>query len=147
MPEFQKGNKMWELVEHTGRPKIFNNESEIWEKALEYFNYVYDNPLLETQIHGKDANECIVPKMRAMTIQGLCFFLDISDDTFANYEKSTEFFGIITRIKRIIWCWKFEGAAAGLLQANIISRELGLMEKTDNTTTIKLGKELEEEYE
>lgn len=33
---------------------------------------------------------------------------------------------IINRVERLIWQQKFEGAAAGLLNANLISRELGL---------------------
>jgi hypothetical protein len=147
MAKFEVGNRFWELAENAGRPKLYETAEQLWSYACEYFVWCADNPLYETQIHGKDAVECVVPKMRAMTIRGLCVFLGIDEDTFLNYEKMPDFFGIISRIRGIIWCQKFEGAGAGLLNANIISRELGLADKTSVNATIKLGKELEDDYE
>ena len=48
--------------------------------------------------------------------------------------RSAEYFGITTRIRDIIYDQKFTGAAAGLLESNIIARELGLVDKKDVTT-------------
>lgn len=66
-----------------------------------------------------------------MTIQGLCLYLDISDESWANYAKNNNFFGIVERIKRVIYEQKFAGATVGIFNASIIARELGLMEKPE----------------
>ena len=75
--------------------------------------------------------------MRAMTITGFCLFADISDTTWENYCKEKDFIAVTKWIKDVIYSQKFEGAAAGLLNSNIIARDLGLKEKTETEHTIK----------
>ncbi len=75
-----------------------------------------------------------------MSIEGLCIFLDISTQTFHDYADNKDgrykdFIDITTRIKEILRTQKFEGAAAGFLNPNIIARDLGLKEKTENENT------------
>lgn len=93
-----------------------------------------DNPLKEEKLFHFQGNvkHETVNKMRAMTIQGLCLFLDISDETWALYCKRPEFLGITERIKRVIFTQKFEGAAAELLNSNLIARELGIKDRIDD---------------
>ena len=44
-----------------------------------------------------------------------------------------DFLGVIDEIEAAIYTQKLEGAADGLFNSNIIARELGLTEKTENT--------------
>ncbi len=127
------GNQYWRARTKHGRDKLFSTPEILWEACCEYFDWVEQNPLNEYVIfQGKIAEETI-PKIRAMTIQGLCLFLDIDDDTWAEYKKRKDFTGIVTRAERIIYQQKFSGAAAGLLNANIIARDLGLADKKEHT--------------
>lgn len=138
-----KGNKYWEFRDKHGRNHKYTPEG-LWEEALQYFQWVEDNPLWESVLVSKGItvnkgteNETTVysttlPKMRAMTITAFCLYADITLQTFENYEKEKDFFGVITRIKDIIYSQKFEGASASLLNPNIIARDLGLSEKVDN---------------
>jgi len=71
--------------------------------------------------------------MRAMTIFGLCIFLDIGRATWDEYRHRKDFLDITARVEAIIYSQKFEGAAADLLNPNIIARELGLAEKSEFT--------------
>lgn len=64
--------------------------------------------------------------MRAMTLGGMCVYLNIAFQTWANYRSNSDFLDVTERIESIIYLQKFEGAAADMLNANIISRELGL---------------------
>ncbi|MFW5394207.1 terminase small subunit, partial [Yersinia sp. 2544 StPb PI] len=66
----------------------------------------------------------------AMTLKGLCLFLDISDETWRSYRAREDFIGVITRAENVIYDQKFSGAAADLLNANIIARDLGLKEQS-----------------
>ena len=131
------GNKFWLARSSHGRNPIFKNPDDLWTAACEYFEWVQANPLYEDKVNfhqGQAVHEAI-PKMRAMTIQALTFFIDISDDTWANYCANKDFIGITTQIKKVIYSQKFEGAAADMLNSNIIARELGLSDKVQNEHT------------
>lgn len=131
------GNKFWLARSSHGRNPIFKNPDDLWTAACEYFEWVQANPLYEDKVNfhqGQAVHESI-PKMRAMTIQALTFFIDISDETWANYCNNKDFIGITTQIKKVIYSQKFEGAAADLLNSNIIARELGLSDKVQNEHT------------
>ena len=78
-----------------------------------------NNPLYERKAFGTGL-VADLPKLRAMSICGFCIFAGIDRQTFANYEDKAEYFGITTRIRDIIYDQKFTGAAAGLLESNII---------------------------
>ena len=79
-----------------------------------------------------------IPKMRAMTIDGLCLFLDISVDTWKLYTDREDFIGVTRKAENVIRSQKFSGAAADLLNANIIARDLGLTDKKDIEITEKV---------
>jgi len=128
------GNKFWEIRKKHGRNPIFSSADELWEKACEYFDWCYENPLMETKLFSYEGEivEGEAPKMRAMTIQALCFYLGISDEAWANYCKREDFIGICSDIKKVIYTQKFEGASAGFLNASIIAREIGLSNSDSN---------------
>lgn len=68
-----------------------------------------------------------------MTIGGMCVFLGIAESTWHAWRKSRpDLSEVITRAEQIIRQQKFEGAAAELLNANIIAREIGLADKTES---------------
>lgn len=147
-----EGNSFWNLRSKHGRDTLFGSPEAMWEAACEYFEWCEDNPLIEVDWVGKDAVRVEKPKMRAFTYQGLCGYLDCNTDYFRQFKsKLTEdqqgFSWVITRIDDVIYNQKFTGAAAGFLNANIISRDLGLTDKTENKHSIKLGVAADDEYE
>ncbi|MBD2802332.1 DNA-packaging protein [Xenorhabdus sp. M] len=126
-----KGNRFWEARSSHGRKPIFESPEQLWEACTEYFAWVEENPLYEMKafsFQGIVTQEAL-PKMRAMTLTGLCLFLDISEDTWRLYRAREDFIEVTTRAERIIYDQKFSGAAADLLNANIIARDLGLKEQ------------------
>lgn len=128
------GNKYWKLRSKDGRDKIFKTPEDLLNACNEYFQWVVENPLIEIDYRGKDLLKVQIPKMRPFTLEGLCNFLDISVDAFKLYEERKDFIGVTTRARQIIYNQKFEGAAAGFLNANIIARDLGLADHKDHTT-------------
>lgn len=128
-----KGNQFWKARSRSGRDKIFKDSASLWRAACKYFEWVEDNPLLEqkaVQFQGVFVKDTVT-KMRAMTITGICRFLHINFQTWQNYKKDDDFLDIIEEIESIIYDQKFTGAAADLLNPNIIARELGLADKKD----------------
>lgn len=135
-----KGNRFWEVRSSHGRKPIFATPEDIWNASCEYFKWCEDNPLYEaklTTFQGVSEIEH-VPKMRAMTVAGLCIFLDITQETFFAYRKKEGFSEILHKIEDIIRTQKFAGAAAELLNANIIARDLGLKEQTEQIATVNI---------
>ena len=131
-----KGNKFWLARSSHGRDPIFKSPDALWSAAVEYFEWVEDNPLWESKVaQDKGAPTIVtVPKIRAMTIDGLTNFLDIGDQTWRDYNNREDFSLVCAQIAKIIRQQKFEGASAGLLNHAIIARDLGLTDKQDITS-------------
>ena len=159
-----KGNKFWLLRSKHGRDRLFATPDLLWEAACEYFQWCIDNPLMaveQTKARPyKDGKEMIVPdeliempKMRPFTLHGLCLYLDANTDYFNDFadslkgksdEISIDFSRIIKRIRETIYSQQFEGASAGFLNPNIIARNLGLTEKLENKTEVRVDNELKD---
>lgn len=130
-----KGNQFWKLRTKHGRDKIFTSPELLWEACCEYFDWCDKNPLIEVDFRGRDAVEVEIPKMRAYTWEGLELYLDIhSLRDYKTNPKYKEFSQVITRVEKIIYSQKFTGAASGFFNANIISRDLGLMDRREIET-------------
>lgn len=129
------GNQFWKARSSHGRNPIFASPDDLWTAASEYFEWVDANPLWEdkvTSFQGVNTHEPVA-KMRAMTLAGLCIFLDIDRTTWTEYGKRQDFSTVVTRVEEIIRDQKFTGAAADLLNPNIIARDLGLADKSELT--------------
>jgi len=118
-----------------GRDHTYTPEG-LWNEALQYFQWVEDNPLWEYKPFAfqGEITMATMPKMRAMTVGGFCLFADITRETFRQYSNNVDFIDITTRIEECIREQKFTGAAAELLNPNIIARDLGLNDSIDHTT-------------
>lgn len=129
------GNQFWKVRSTHGRAPIFATPDALWDACVEYFDWVEQTPLWEDKIvsfQGVTTHEPIA-KMRAMTISGLCIFLDIDQSTWFDYRNKQDFTKIVARVEAVIRDQKFAGAAADLLNANIIARDLGLADKNEHT--------------
>jgi hypothetical protein len=133
-----KGNRFWELRAKHGRDKLFATPELLWEAACEYFDWMEDNPLYESKgfaFQGMVTTETF-PIMRAMTLSGLCFYLNCNEAYFRIFKSQLpkdeeDFNTVIEAIEKTIYNQKFQGAAANLLNANIIARDLGLADKSE----------------
>ena len=135
-----KGNRFWEVRTKHGRDKLFASSELLWEACCEYFIWVEDNPLWENKVTQFQGNPVDLPhaKMRAMTLSGLCLFLDMDRSTWTAWKTDVDFSAIVTRVEAVIYSQKFAGAAADLLNANIIARDLGLTDKKDLSLSEKV---------
>ena len=118
----------------TRQPSIYLTPRDFLRDVADYFTWCEKHPLLEEKIfqfkggivRGEEG------RMRPFTKKGLCTFLGIPASRLASYSKrGDEWAAAIEIVEQTIYTQKFEGAAAGLLNATIISRDLGLAEKTE----------------
>jgi len=114
-----------------GRPPVFSSPEELWQAATDYFDWVDENPLQEMQYKqaGGEPVPVYVTKMRPYTLAAFCIHAGIGTSTFHDYcnaERHRNFSEVTKRINDIIANQKYEGAAAGFLNPNIIALDLGL---------------------
>ena len=133
---FLPGNRFWEARSSAGPKPKFDGPEPLWAACLEYFAWVEANPLHEAKAFSYEGKVTIanLPKMRAMTIGGLCLFLDVTLKQWIEWRESRpDLSEVITRVEAAIFEQKFTGAAADLLNANIIARDLGLADRKEMT--------------
>lgn len=120
-----------------GRPTIFKDGDELEHACLEYFQWVEDNPLLEEKVQfaSKQAKWAKIDaqKKRPYTQGALCIYLGIPQSTWISWRSFDKFKDVVKRTEERIYHQKFEGAAAGFFNANIIARDLGLVDKQEVT--------------
>ena len=127
-----KGNRFWEARSSHGRKLLWESSDELREACYEYIGWVEENPLGEAVTYQGKVMDKDLPKMRAMTLGGMCIFLGINQETWAEYRKRDGYTVVTKEIDEIIRTQKFEGAAAGMLNPNIIARDLGLVDKKEH---------------
>jgi len=137
-----------------GRLKKIESPEKMWEYFVAYKKHTKDNPKKVTDWVGGLATEVERKKEIPLTLEGFenwCEDNDIIsgiDQYFSNQNKLyDEYVGICLRIRRNIRQDQIEGGMAGVFNPSITQRLNSLTEKQDVTNTIKLGKELEDEYE
>ena len=127
-----KGVKPWLARASVGAPRLYESAELLQAAVFEYFEWIENNPLTSEKVgfsYGA-AVKTEITHVRAMTKIGLAMFLGITTQTLQDWKKTREDLKpIIEWAESCIWNQKFEAAGAGLLNANIISRELGLADK------------------
>tara|TARA_R110000782_G_scaffold55357_1_gene116721 strand:- start:92 stop:583 length:492 start_codon:yes stop_codon:yes gene_type:complete len=139
-----KGNQFWKARSKHGRDKIFATPQIMLDAAFDYFTWVENNPLTKQIIYQGvvQGNEEL---LRAMTIKGLCIFWGVNTRYLSDFiaglnledSQAKDFSTVIDTIKEIIETQKFEGASAGLLNPNIIARDLGLADKKELSGSVE----------
>jgi hypothetical protein len=110
--------------------------SDLWDDAERYFAWCVDNPILEEKLvprrNARPYRE-VIKRPRAFTAAGLCVFLGINQAQWQEWLRDDEgrMYETAHRIKAVMYEQKFTHAAVDMMNASIISRDLGLAEKTE----------------
>lgn len=134
---FLPGNHVHRLRTHKGGHPIYADPMDLWTDCCEYFEWVQENPLHEAKAFAYEGVVTLeeIPKARAMTIGGLCIHLKITPRAWEMWRKDRDDLKeIIEAVENVIKTQKFELAAADLLNANLIARDLGLANKQELTS-------------
>lgn len=138
---FLPANRFWTARSSAGPKPKFSSAEALWTACVEYFDWCANNPLWEDRLvtfQGSATHEPVA-KMRAMTLTGLCLFLDVTRETWSDWRKNrSDLSGVIAQAEAVIYEQKFTGAAADLLNPNIIARDLGLADKSEVAAGISL---------
>lgn len=146
-----RGNQFWKLRSTHGRNKLFETPELLWAAACEYFEWCVKHPLKEQKVFHSNGHieKAEVNKKRPFTLTALCFYLNANEAYFRQFKSGLsnsdkDFSTVIADIEAIIYNQKFEGAATGFFNANIIARDLGLKDKSEVSGEINLPKIIKE---
>lgn len=149
MHEQPANERLWRQVAASKvgtKTSVYKTSEELWLAAYKYFEWVADNPISEpVPVSYKGSFEVrTMPRMRAMTLEGLCAFIGVQMKTYLLWRREREEFAyVISQIDNVMYQYKFEGAAAGIFHAGLVSRSLGLVDKTEVETnaTVVIAKD------
>ncbi len=142
---FEKGNNVWMMRSKHGRDKIFATPEDMWAAFVEYTQKLSDNPWLEHKqvVVDKVLVDSYNKKTGPWTWKGFCIHCDINDSFFRDFRNdpkrcTPDFDAVIKNIEKSIFDQKFSGAALGFFNANIIARDLGLIDKSIQETRTRV---------
>ena len=136
------GKPFIDFIAGPGQPKKFSTPEQAWDEFLNYVAWCKVNPIERVDVckSGDNAGLQIHANVpRPYTMEGVYNYLNINAETFRNYEgrgtkdpKSyTEYVETFIRIRITVRQQKLEGALAGNYHANLVAKELGLVEHVD----------------
>lgn len=141
----EQGQQLWQKVSNPGRPRKFETSYDLWTAACEYFKWMDENPIIkhDPTVVNKEIIDHPVKLKRPYTWASLCVYLNVGQGFFRQFKTQKElpdenFSAVISKIEEIMFAQKFEGAAVGEFNANIISRELGLADKKEVKAQVNL---------
>lgn len=141
-----KGKELWEIYKGPGHPRAFKTPDEMWNKAVDYFEWASNKYILQDKAYkmkdgpqsGDRIEHDFIAHRRPFTIEGLCAFLNIGSSTWYGYgdeAKYPEYSDTFKKITDIMFEQKFSGAAVGIYNGNIITRILNLSDSQNITVT------------
>lgn len=123
--------------------KRWKEPAILLELVCGYFNWLQENPLQEAKLVSYEGNSSIeeIPHMRVATLQGMCLYIGISRHDWGNIRlnpPSQQVLNVVNFAEQMIHDMKFTGAAVGLLNPSFISKDLGLVERSEVTGGVQV---------
>jgi len=130
-PKFSSGYEdvLDNLYLGKGQPKAFESPQALMIAAKEYFTWCKAHPWYKNEY--KDHKLVKIPTDRPFTWGGLCIRTGVSERYFATFKsllkkEDEDYLTVISAIDSVIRTQKFEGAAMGFFNGNLIAYDLGL---------------------
>ena len=121
-----------------GSKKNIETPEKLIELFKEFKEWCKSNPRIENVLLAKTGEIIEVPRERPLTwsrFDSWCndkeIIHDLEDYRTNRDGRYSDYGGVITRIDREMYSDKYEGAAVGIYNPNIIARDLGLADKNE----------------
>jgi len=128
--KFKPGNNFWHRKKKPGSGKRISSPDLLWQMACDYFEWCDSNPIYKSELPRSSKHEvALIPHERPYTKIGLCSYLCIGRETLDRYISQKgyeEYHDVGELIENVIFTQKFERAAIGVYNANLIVRDLRL---------------------
>jgi len=123
----------WQVRKANGPSVRKYTVEELESQAFQYFHWIDTHPLQEMiAFHYRGGVvQHQLPKKRPYTFPGLAIFIGLSSVALSHYRNDEDYRELMQFIDTVIYTQKFEGAVAGLFNASVINRDLGLVERVE----------------
>ena len=131
-----------------GRPNLIESPEELEKLANEYMQWVKDNPVMKTitaSFQG-EISYLKVPHTRGMTQFGLAAHMGIGLRTLQDYGSRDEFSRIYNDAMTYIKHWNADLAMTGEINASLVARLDGHVDKQEISNSVTIGKDLNDFY-
>lgn len=137
------GEGHWSFARHVGQgwgslkhnPRKFETQEELIELFMEYVEYMDTQSFYEDKAFtiGGKIEHTKLKRGGPLTLTSWLLYINLDmSNWYSNYRDNEDFAHAVKLIDMFIKDHKFRGAAAGVYNANIISRDLGLADRVDN---------------
>lgn len=128
---------IWKNIANIHTPANIDTPENLWFLAISYFAWCEENPHISSQVvkYPLHYELACIPQMRAFTMRSFLAHAGLTKAAYEAAKAKPEFEVVCELIESIIYDQKFTGAAAGVLKESLISRDLGLGEKVDHTSS------------
>lgn len=132
------GNMWWKARSTHGRTPKYTDPRDLESAIDQYYEHVVSTPIWSSKamVEDKVIRDVPVSHMRIMTIEGCARYCGISYETWTQYKKKEGFSDVIKEAEQVIREYKLGGAASGLLNANIIARDIQLRDNVAVVTEV-----------
>lgn len=137
---FQPENQLWRMRKTDGAPRLYTDPEVLWAACVEYFEWCTSTPIIETKAHPMmgQIEYSETKKLRAMTWHGLATYLGVWTTTLEDWRSTRpDLKDVLATVEQIIYEQKFTGAAAGVFNPMLVSRDLGLTDRQEVNSTVK----------
>lgn len=150
-PKFARGNQLWQMVKNPGCPAVITDAAELWQKAVDYFNWCDSNPLNRSEVvkYLGEASNHDAPLGRPYSMNALTLFAGVSgsyfrtrkselgdkEDALTATPEELALLDTIRAIEDVVRMQRFEGAAVGIFKENLISRVDGYADNINQNNT------------
>lgn len=134
-----EGNQIWKLRPFNAGPeRLIKTPEQLIQFVIDYFTWADENPTTEKVIgwYQGEATEHEIEHVRPYTIAGLVAFIGTNRSEWSRWKRERH-----DLVEAMLWAeaqmyeQKFAYASAGLMNANLIARDLGLAEISDHTSS------------
>lgn len=145
--DFLPGNTVWQRrLDSNGQKRMFTDPKALLDEFEKYVCWALANPIPSAKLASEEGLPMVinVPLRRPITISGFCVIIGCNEDYLRNFRNDVRknpklgaFGPVIESIYQFVEDNLMEGATVNQFNANIISRKLGLIDRTDVTTNNK----------
>lgn len=137
-----------------GRPRKFKKASDLWDKFVEYCDFMDGNPWqIRTASNSIDSRsngnvngmrQQVTVRQRAYTLQGFCAFAGVCykwADFKKNYKEQPGFKVVIDQIENVVCAQQLDGAMINQFDSSLVARLNGFADKQQMEVTGKDGED------
>lgn len=131
---FEQSEQFW-YNPHRGPIKRFETPDDMVALAVKAFQHLEQYPFKEDVVfhHKGSVVRTYKNKLRPFSKKGVALRMGVTTMTLDSYREQPGFAEVLDWIDEVIYTQKFEAAAADMLNANFIARDLGLADKKEVT--------------